>query len=535
MFAFAIWDGRTETMLIARDRFGVKPVYWASTADGGLVFGSELTTVLASGCVEPRLDIASVGRYLTLGYVVGEDSAIVGVRRLAPANFLVWRRGRPIRIGCYWNMAQRWAELAENPEPADATEHFISMLDTATADRLASDVPLGVLLSGGIDSSVVTALMRRHCDHVRSFSCGFRNDSFDELPFARLAAHQIGTCHEDDIADCDGPETLMEIASRLDEPFADTSIVPTHLLCKLARRHITVALSGDGGDELLAGYVTHSADVRHRQFRRLPRIMLRSLRGIARMLPDDRRKVSFAFKLKQFLAGSDLTLCDAHAWWRMLGTESDITALLHRDWKATPINAFDPFRQAYEEAQALSPVDRFLYVDYKTWLVDDILTKVDRASMAHGLEVRSPLLDHRLFEFCATLRPERKRRGRETKAILRDAARDIVPRSILRRSKRGFNAPVADWLDDGWRELVDEYLGRAKISEVGLLDADRVNTLVHEHRSRRRNHGHLLFALLQLSLWVDRVRPSISSDSSDDASRRRRVPIPARAKAAFAA
>ena len=509
MFAFAIWDSRTETLFLARDRFGVKPLYWAETGGGDLVFGSELTTVLASGLFEARLNPQAVSSYLALGYVIGSDSILEGIRRLPAATCLRWTRGGRPQIRVYWNMADRWASLVRRRPAGDPTEEFSALLEEATRNRLISDVPLGVLLSGGLDSSIVTAMMRRNRSEVRSFSFGFDETSYDELPWARTAARRLGTLHYDDVMRCDSPELLLKIADGQDEPFADTSIVPTHALCSMTRRHVTVALSGDGGDELLAGYVTHAADACHRRMAALPRLLVRGLGRAVRFLPDSRRKVNLIFKAKQFMAGAGLPAADAHAWWRMLSHESGIAGLLGPDWGPAPKLAFEPFRAAYQEAQGLPPLDRMLYVDYKTWLVDDILVKIDRASMAYGLEIRSPFMDHRLFEFCATLPAGWKLRRGRGKAILRHAARKLLPTSILRRQKKGFNAPVSHWIVGSWRELVEEQLGPRKLQATGVLDPRAVAGLLAEHRAGRKDRGYQLFCLLQLSLWLDKVRPAL--------------------------
>jgi len=509
MFAFAIWDSRAETLFLARDRFGVKPLYWAETAGGDLVFGSELTTVLASGLFEARLHAQAVRNYLALGYVIGRDSILEGIERLPAATCLRWRRGGRPQIRVYWDMADRWASLAARPPDDDPTQEFSTLLEEATRSRLISDVPLGVLLSGGLDSSVVTALMRRNRSEVRSFSFGFDETSYNELPWARTAARRLGTLHYEDVMQCDSPELLLKIADRQDEPFADTSIVPTHALCSMTRRHVTVALSGDGGDELLAGYVTHAADACHRRMAALPRCLVRGLRRAVGLLPDNRRKVNLVFKAKQFVAGAGLPAQDAHAWWRMLCDEGGIAGLLAPDWGPPAESTFEPFRSAYRRAGGLSPLDRMLYVDYKTWLVDDILVKIDRASMAYGLEIRSPFMDHRLFEFCARLPADWKLRRGRGKAILRQAARKLLPSSILRRQKKGFNAPVSHWIVGSWRDLVEEHLGRRKLQEAGVLNPQAVAGLLADHRAGRKDRGYLLFCLLQLSLWLDKVRPAL--------------------------
>lgn len=509
MFAFAVWDRQDQSLLLARDRFGVKPLYWAQTPAGDLAFGSELSAIVASGLVEPRLNAAAVHRYVALGYVIGEESILDGVRRLPPGQYGRWTRGGGLQRHVYWDMAERWSALAGSRIAGDDTEAFAALLEEATRQRLASDVPLGVLLSGGLDSSMVAALMRRSMSEVRSFSCGFREASYNELPWARRAAEALGTRHHDEMISPDAPELLLEIAARQDEPFADTSIVPTYALAGATRQHVTVALSGDGGDELLAGYVTHLADALHRRMSHLPRLLPRSAAAMLALAPDSRRKVNLLFKAKQFFKATELDEADAHARWRMLADDEAARSLLASGWPAEGASAFAPFRAAYAEAAGLTPLDRMLYVDYRTWLADDILVKVDRASMAHGLEVRSPLLDHRLFEFCARLEPRRKLHRGRGKIILRDAARRLLPRAILRRRKAGFNAPVAHWIGGSWRQVVQEYLGEGRLRRDGVFNPGAVGRLLREHASGRRDHGHLLFALLQLALWMEKVRPAL--------------------------
>jgi asparagine synthase (glutamine-hydrolysing) len=511
MFAFALWDARSETLLLARDRLGVKPLYWAPLPEGGLVFGSELSAIHASGLLAPKLNARAVAQYVAAGYVMGEDAILEGVRRLPPATVLTWQRGGGTTSHCYWDLAGLWEnrprDVRELPE---VEEEFGGLLRTAVRQRLISDVPLGAFLSGGLDSSTVTALMTRERQMVETFSIGFPEASYSELDYARQAAGALGTRHFDEVVRGDDPELLLEIAGKQDEPFADTSVVPTYVLCRAARRRVTVALSGDGGDELLAGYVTHLANALHRRVRRWPVPLLRAVRRAVGLLPDSRRKVSAVFKAKQFLAGAELDPCDAHASWRTLARAEQVRGLLNPDFDLKGFSLFEPFRRAYHEAPGLNQLDRFLYVDYRTWLPDDILVKADRASMAHGLEVRSPFLDHRLVEFCMGLPPELKLRGRRGKFLLRHFARSLVPRGILTRRKAGFNAPVSHWLAGPWRALARDVFSPPSLQRAEVLNAAAVGQLLDEHLRGRRDHGYLLFALLMLSLWLQRVRPALS-------------------------
>ncbi len=510
MFAFAVWDGRSETLILARDRLGVKPLYWARTAEGDLVFGSELSAVTASGAVPFRLRAASAAQYLAVGYVAGEHAIVEGVRRLPPATVLTWRRGGEPTLRRYWDLAALWQSRPRDARClAEIQEEFGDLLRLAVRQRLVSDVPLGAFLSGGLDSSTVVALMRRERERVETFSIGFTEASYSELPEARRTAVALGSTHFDEVVRGDDPALLAEIASGLDEPFADTSIVPTYVLCRMARRRVTVALSGDGGDELLAGYVTHVANALHRKVRWLPRPVRAGLRWAVELVPDSRRKVSTVFKAKQFLRGAGLDACDAHASWRLLAGRERVRRLLHPDVDVNGFSPLEPYRGAFGEVPALAPLDRFLYVDYRTWLLDDILVKADRASMAHGLELRSPFLDHRLVEFCAGIPPDLKLRGRHGKHLLRCFARGLVPDAVLKRKKAGFNAPVSQWLAGPWCEIMRDTLSPAEIRSGGVLNPEAVGRLVTEHLAGRRDHGLLLFTLVMFNLWLRRAgRPA---------------------------
>lgn len=512
MFAFAIWDDDEQKLLLVRDRLGVKPMYWATVGTDGIAFSSELTSLIQHPAVERRLDRGALARYLAFGHIPGDDSLLAGIHRLSPGTYLTWSRPRGrVETGKFWCMAKVWRAAANHARPAAESgqvETFAGVLADAVKKRLVSDVPLGAFLSGGLDSSTVVALMsRHHRDGVETFSIGFDEDSFDESPWARRVAAELGCNHHERRSAVRSPELLIEIADKLDEPLADTSIIPTYVLCKMARERITVALSGDGGDELLAGYVTHRADRYRRLVGMLGPLIPKMGLSLLRRLPQDRSKVSLQFKARQFLDAVELDAVAAHASWRKLAGATLLAEIL-ADSDA-PRAVFDPYRRAFDESEGLNPLDRMLYVDYRTWLVDDILVKVDRASMAHGLEVRSPFLDRRLFELCAGLSPNLKLGWRHGKEILRHMARGVVPDFVLRRSKSGFNAPVAEWVDGSWRELVDDTLASGRGAWAEVLRPDVVVRLLGEHRSGWHDHGHLLFAILLLDRWLSRVCPAL--------------------------
>ncbi len=501
MYAFALWDGREHRLYLVRDRLGVKPLYWCTDADGTLYFASELRALRLTPAVEDSLNDTAAFHYFNLGYVVGQEAIIQGVHQLAPGTCLTWQPGAPPRVEDYWNLAEVWTQRQEGTSRPEQEyyEEFSALLQQTIGERLLSEVPLGAFLSGGLDSSLICAGIRQQQTSLKTFSMGFEERSYSELPWATLVANDLGTDHQEAIVACEDPDLLLQVASHLDEPFADTSILPTWVLCREARTHLTVALSGDGGDELLAGYTTHAADKLHGVARHLPRPALTMANALIQGLPDSRAKVGTLFKLKQFLAGAHRDACDAHASWRMLQSRDNLRALiLPEAWDDT-FDAFAPFREVYDQVPHLNPLDRMLYVDYKTWLANDILVKVDRASMAHGLEVRSPFLDHRLVEFCAGMPPALKLRGFRGKHIMRKVAEGHVPDAVIRRKKAGFNSPVSHWIAGPWRDLVqDTLLGH---DAPALLQKERTRALIDEHMAGKRDHGFRLFALLMFALW----------------------------------
>lgn len=502
MFAFAIWDIRKKKLFIARDRLGVKPLYWASQPDGGIAFGSELSSLRVSGLASEGVNKKALGKYLALGYVLGSQSIMDGVERLTPGKYMEWTPQDGVRIHQYWDLAGIWRDNTRKGlvrSVDEAGEEFEAILSSAVNQRLVSDVPLGAFLSGGIDSSIIAALMSDSVKNLKTFCIGFKQRSFDESEYARKVADYIRADHtEEVVGDC-SPELLLEIVSSLDEPFADTSIIPTYSLCKMTRQNVTVSLSGDGGDELLAGYITHRADDYYKVMSRAPGTLIKGVRTLVKLIPDSQRKVNMIFKIKQFLAAWPRSSVDAHAWWRML-LDPELLSLsgVHG------VEIFEDFRLAAAEAEGLTDLDKSLYVDYKTWLVDDVLFKTDRASMMHGLEVRSPFLDHRLVEFSTRLHPDLKKKGSDSKILLKRLAESRLPCEILQRKKAGFNSPVGLWLKTNWLELSEEMFRASKIANLGI-DPAPILVLWNEHKNMRRNHGYVLFSFLMLLLWVDTV------------------------------
>jgi len=500
MFALALWDKAERTLTLVRDRFGVKPLYWLHTPALGLVFASEASVIPASSLCPPEIDRSALGLYLALSYIPGEQSIFRNVKRLLPGQWLRYTHGKSPATGVWWNLSDEWRLSMENGKAADGqwAEAFLSILEDAVRQRLHSDVPLGAFLSGGIDSSTIAALMKRQGAAVRTYTMAFKDKSYNEAEQARETALAIGTEHFEGLADISSADGILDIARRLDEPFADTSVIPTDALCKMAREHVTVALSGDGADELLAGYVTLQADALYQYARHMPGFLFRPLRRLINALPDNHGKVNTVFRLKQFASAYPRDSADAHASWRLLFDRENLGRIFPEETGL--LNPFEPFRAAWNESEGLSELDRMLFVDYKTWFVDDILVKADRASMGHGLELRSPFLDYRLFALCAGMPARYKRTLRQGKIILRHTARNLLPGFVLAHPKTGFNAPVAGWLCNEWRDVAEDVFSPSSVT-AGGLEPRTVAKLWQEHASGKRNHGFQLFALLMYLLW----------------------------------
>jgi asparagine synthase (glutamine-hydrolysing) len=503
MFAMALWDRDRRRVVLARDRLGEKPLYWRATPEG-LMFGSELKTVRLDERLPDEIDEAALRSFLTLGYVCGDGSIIRGVERLPPATLLVAEPGRPVELRRYWDLA-----AVVNAGPRDvgfeaAADEVRALLDDSVRLRMVSDVPLGAFLSGGIDSASVVAAMRAVAPGTppHTFSIGFTEAGFDEMDEARRSAAALGAVHADERSTADYLKHLPEIVHVADEPFADTSILPTWQLSRFARRKTTVALSGDGGDELFAGYVTYRANALRGWAARLPGPLVAAARALVARLPADHGKVSFNYKLRRFLDAAHLPFEDAHVAWRRILDDPEVDALAGLTGADS---AAAPFHAAFAEVPDADPLARATYVDVKTWLVDDVLVKVDRAAMAHALEVRTPFLDHRLVELAFALHPAHKLKGRAQKRVLKESQRTRLPEAVLRRRKAGFNAPVSRWFEPALAGHFERtVLGRPG---QGIIDPTVARRLCAEHAGMKRDHGLALFALTVLGLWLEQGRP----------------------------
>jgi asparagine synthase (glutamine-hydrolysing) len=506
MFAFAIWDNRDQRLFLARDRLGEKPLYYSRLSQNGIVFASELKALRRHPAVSRRVNPRAISQFLSLNYILTDECILDGVHKLPPAHYLIVEAAKHSRPQCYWNLSTHFLTKREFSSADEAAQQLNVLIKDAVDIRLVSDVRLGAFLSGGLDSStIVVAMNRLRAAHQNlTFSSGFEEETFSELPKARLVARHLGVTHYEESVDGQAATALKEIVHCADEPFADTSIVPVFFLSRFAARHVTVCLTGDGGDELFGGYETYLADKLHSFLPRLPEPMLKLINCLAHTLVQSRfDKVSIDYKVKQFLSGLNLEPDCAHYHWRTIFREDEKRALVRTE-RHDEILGIDPchsfLAHAHEVANAHF-LDRGMYTDIKTWLVDDILHKVDRASMAHSLETRPPFLDYKLVEFAAALPVHFKIHGTVKKYLLKKSQRPFLPSEIIDAKKQGFNAPVSHWLNGALEETAKRVIRQGPLLE--WLNRDVMATLWQDHKNRRRDNGLKLFGLVCLGLWLE--------------------------------
>jgi asparagine synthase (glutamine-hydrolysing) len=497
MFAFALWDERRQCLLVARDRLGKKPLHYA-LHNGKLYFASEIKSILTVAPELAEVNRAALMQYMYLGYVPDPATAFSRIHKLPPGHMLEFQRGE-LRVCKYWDLPEYGTVKPMSEE--ECLAEMEARLAEATRIRLISDVPLGALLSGGTDSSTVVALMARASSKpVKTFAIGFRQADFDESQYARLVAQKFSTDHHELILEPDVVASLEKLTSSLEEPFSDPSILPTYFVSCLARQHVTVALSGDGGDELFAGYTRYGIQQRRQASAMIPESAWRFYRErLFPLLPKGMRGRQLSYNLslpwKERYADE---VCLIPAFEREM-------PLLSPEFRATIAESGDPqelLLQLFEAAPARDPVSQMLYVDTKTYLVGDILTKVDRMSMLTSLEVRVPILDHEFVEWVTSLGPEWKMRDGKQKYIFRKLAERVgVPREVLYRPKRGFALPLVHWTRNEMKELILGVLLDSRTLQRGYLDPKGVRHLLNEHFSGRRNHSGRVWRLLLFELW----------------------------------
>ncbi|MGE3467706.1 MAG: asparagine synthase (glutamine-hydrolyzing) [Pyrinomonadaceae bacterium] len=496
MFAFAIWDESEETLFLARDRVGKKPLFY-TVANGEFVFGSEIKVLLEHGGLIREIDHGALDAYLTFGYIPEELCIFKGVNKLAPGHFLIYRKG-DIRTEQYWDLDYSGESLRE-PED-EIADDLLGQLRDAVKVRLISEVPLGAFLSGGVDSSAVVGLMSQLMDEpVKTFSIGFKEDSFDELKYARIAANHFGTEHHEFILTPDLVNLVDDLVWHFDEPFADSSALPTFMVSKLAREHVTVALSGDGGDELFAGYTRYVTERDRSGLGRLPKsIRMNLIRPLSEALPHGARGKNYLFNISLDAAGRYI---DSISHFNGPRKRRLYSSEIRTKMNGSFARGEKLYREITKRSETDDAVDNLLYLDSKTYLPSDILTKVDRMSMASSLETRSPLLDHRLIEYATRIPSHLKLKGRETKYIFKKAVKGLVPDEILHREKQGFGVPINEWINLQLKERIVGDLSDRRSLERGYFDPKYVSLLIDEHARGRRDHSHALWTLWMLELW----------------------------------
>jgi asparagine synthase (glutamine-hydrolysing) len=485
MFAFAIWTESERRLVLVRDRLGIKPLY-LHRRGSDVFFGSELKALFLHPEVERRFDLTGLNLYLSLNYIAGTHTMVEGVEKVAPGHWLEWHDGK-ITEDAYWRL--RFEPQAVSL--ATAKEELDGLLKLSVREHLVSDVPLGVWSSGGLDSSTVVHYASEVAGRqLKTFSVSFRGRSFDESPWFREIARKYGTDHHEfDLnPEVEMQDVIEQMAYHSDEPSSDAGAVPVWFLSKMSRQHVTVALSGEGADELFGGYQTYLADNYARLLRLTPAALRRAGLAVAGLLPVSDDKISFEYKVKRMLEGSLLPGNEAHFFWNGTWSAAQRRFLLRPEaFRRLDLPDGDP-----------------LFVDQLNYLPDDILYKTDRMSMAHSLEVRPPFLDHRIVEFAARLPYDLKVNGSKLKFVLRELMRDKLPQSVRTRSKQGFDIPTHHWFRTILKPLLLETVNRDSVEATGVFHWPAVHRAISDHLDRRANYGYHLWGLLSLFLWRKR-------------------------------
>ena len=497
MFAFAIWDRKKGELLLARDRLGIKPLYYY-LHNNKLVFGSEIKAVVRNPAVKRDVNPQALYRYMGYEFVPAPETIFRHIYKLQPGHYLRYKAGKA-DLTQYWDL--RFQDEGHTKKHYE--EQMREILTESVRKRLISDVPLGVFLSGGLDSSTVVALMSRcGVDPIQTFSLGYVDPSFSELDYAEVVAKQFNTQHTVLMIDPITPDLIEQAVWHLDEPMTDLSAIPFYLICRKAREHVTVCLSGEGGDEVLAGYDRFRASKLNGYYELIPGCVRRAIVSpLVNALPDQAQKKGAINMLKRFIDGGMLPAEGGHMRWQYFGTPGKESQLFSSKI-ISEINAdpFGPIRDHIQHCNSKKRIDREIYVDLKYAMPDSPLMKVDKMSMAHGLEVRVPFLDHEFVDFCATMPGNLKLGGFTTKKIFRSAMQGILPDSIRSRGKQGYSFPIKNWL----RNELNDYMKEALNSSPLINDAfnpSYIQRLIKEHEEYKANHNHILWALINLAVW----------------------------------
>lgn len=512
MYAFSLWDTHRKKLIIARDRFGEKPLYYG-VFDGKLIYASEPKAILAHPAVKTEIDLNALRHYVSFDYVPAPMSIYKGINKLPAAHILIVENGE-VRTRRYWDLS--WSEPgaiatgsngASTGTLSDKADELRNLLSDAVRMRLVSDVPLGILLSGGIDSSTVAAFATQHAtEKVKTFSIGFEEDSFDESKYSRQVAKHLSTEHyEEKLSAEKAGDLISEIGTWLDEPMSDASLIPTFLLAQFVRKHVTVALGGDGGDELFAGYPMYYAHKVAAKYLAIPSFVRSGLiEPVVNALPVSTKNMSFDYKAKRFVRASkydDVTR--HHSWFGSFSVDQHKSLFTQDVLEQTDADIYRGVRELVDASDAKNVIEQMQYADINYYLAEDILTKVDRAAMAVSLETRAPFLDPRVGQFAASIPVEYKLKGKSGKHILKEAMKDLLPHNILHRPKKGFGIPIAEWLKGRLNPLMHDMLSPERLKAQGLFNPEYVQRLIKEHENGNASHHKELWTLLVFELWWD--------------------------------
>ena len=509
MFGIALWDECRKKLILARDSVGIKPLFYAVFSDR-LIFGSEIKSILKDD-VPRNVDLEALHDYLSLNYVPAPYTMFKGIKKLEAGNLLIFQNGR-VSNKKYWDVhygssnGQSSCSLLKSEE--DYADRLLELLGNSVKRHLISDVPLGVFLSGGMDSSTIVALMSQMNNRkIKTFTIGFEEKSYNEVDDARLISKRFDTEHNELIVTPNIVDVLPKLIRSFDEPYADSSAIPTYFVSKLAREHVKVCLGGDGGDEIFAGYVTYPAYKVAHLYKKLPRFLTENLIPfLVNLMPVSDGKVSFDYKAKRFVEGALLPPSLSHFWWKVIFTEEMKQKLYSEELRST-LNgfrdSFQIFNRHFDSCTDSDTLQKLLYVDLKVYLPDDILVKVDRMSMAHSLEARVPFLDREVVEFMANVPSSMKMKGFGTKYILKKALEKLLPKEIIRKKKGGFNVPIARWIKNDLKDHVIDALSPSKIRSTGFFNETNVSQILNMHIDGKKDYSRNIWGLFMFMLWHD--------------------------------
>ncbi len=508
MFAFAIWDKTEKSLFLARDPIGKKPMFYSMLGGDGFAFSSEPSGLLGNLKVDTNRNESSMRKFLVLGYTTGTQTVWKGIERLLPANAMTVTAGGQVKTWCYKDLIRAYEKKRRFTSIDEASYEFNKILDDATGIRCRADVPFGLFLSGGLDSNTVLASMVKEigAQQTRTFSIGFQEAEYDESALAARSAKYFGTQHINFRLDPNSIDLADILSKMAREPLADVSFIPTYMLAHETRKHVKMVLTGDGGDELFAGYPTYVANrMRNAANWMLPNSFWRKIYHAAdRNLPAGQKRMSLSFKLRQFMRGMSLDEGRAHFSWRLTMAETGWQDLFTPEfadnfsWE----EVYADFAPHFERAKHLSALDRALYVDTKTWLVDSVMVKADRATMANGLEARAPLLDIRMFEFAASLPDHLKLDFMNAKKkLIRVSQKDRLPEFLFTEKKRGFSVPVSKWMSGSLADFAKEAIANSR----GVFERSKLENLYNDHVTSKRENGLALFHTIILLKWANKL------------------------------